>query len=246
MDRNPATTDQRIAKIAERQHGVLTIEQLRACGASDDAVKGRTRSGRLFRIHRGVYAPGHAQLSHEGRWMAAVLACGGVLSHRSAAALWRLLPPKAGFVDVSVAGDGGREQRKGIRVHRSRTLTPALATSLRGIPVTRPARTIADLRKASTCGAASPRELRRAIRQAAVLGLPIEAEAAHDRTRSELEHLFLAPMPKAPSTHPGGQRLDRLDAGRFPMARPTVDRGDGRLPIPPGVEWPSRKIVAAI
>lgn len=36
----------------------------------------------------------------------------------------------------------------------------------------------------------SPRELRRAIRQAEILGLPIGAAPA-DRTRSELEYLFL-------------------------------------------------------
>lgn len=107
IDQKTATSDQRIGQIAERQHGVLTIAQLRAAGVTDDAVKGRVRTGRLRRMHRGVYAIGHSYLSQEGRWMAAVLASGGVLSHRSAAALWRLLPPKSGPIDVSVAGSGG-------------------------------------------------------------------------------------------------------------------------------------------
>jgi very-short-patch-repair endonuclease len=56
----------------------------------------------------------------------------------------------------------------------------------RGIPVTTPARTIADLR-----AVVSPSELRRAIRQAGVLGLPTGFDAPEDRTRSELEHRFL-------------------------------------------------------
>jgi hypothetical protein len=44
---------------------------------------------RLHVIQRGVYAVGHRALTREGRWMAAVLACGprAVLSHHSAAAL---------------------------------------------------------------------------------------------------------------------------------------------------------------
>jgi very-short-patch-repair endonuclease len=64
----------------------------------------------------------------------------------------------------------------------------------RGIPVTTPERTIADLRQAISThlrGAITARELRKAIRQANVLGLPIGAESAKDRTRSDLERDFL-------------------------------------------------------
>jgi very-short-patch-repair endonuclease len=127
--------------------------------------------------------------------MAGALACGGVLSHSSAAALWRLLPPSSGAIDVSVAGNGGRNRRKGIRVHRSRTLTPSDITRRLGIAVTTPARTIIDLRSAAkrgAGGAVSARELRQAVRQAGVLGLRIDdAHEGADRTRSELEDLFL-------------------------------------------------------
>jgi len=59
-------------------------------------------------------------------------------------------------------------------------------TRHRGIPVTTPARTIADLRTL-----VSVRELRRAIRQAEVFGLPTGQEVKSDRTRSELEFQFL-------------------------------------------------------
>ena len=77
-------------------------------------------------------------------------------------------------------------QRKGIRLHRSRTLTPNLVTRRKNIPVTKPSRTIADLRRV-----VSPKELRRAIRQAEVLGLPLGPDSKFDRTRSDLELLFL-------------------------------------------------------
>jgi very-short-patch-repair endonuclease len=177
-----------LAKIAARQHGVVSVPQLRAAGLDSAAVARRARAGRLHRIHRGVYAVGHAALSMEGRWMAAVLACGmrAVLSHRSAAALWGLLPSGAGPVDVTVFGHAGRRRRTGIRVCRSPTLIPAQTTRRDGIPVTRPARTIADLRRL-----VPPEQLRRAIRQASVIGLDIGQDVEADLTRSELERRFL-------------------------------------------------------
>jgi hypothetical protein len=121
--------------------------------------------------------------------MAAVLAGGNgaVVSHRSAAVLWGLLLPRSGPVDISVPRIGGRAARRGIRLHRPRTLNPAATTRRRGIPVTKPVRTIADLRRVVT-----EKELRRAIRQASVLGLPLGPEVAPERTRSDLELDFLA------------------------------------------------------
>jgi very-short-patch-repair endonuclease len=164
--------------------------------------------GLLHRVHRGVYAAGHFALAPEGRWLAAVLALGGgprgggsvlelwgaAVSHRSALSLWSLLPAKQGPCDVIVAGNGGRARRTGLRVHRSLTLVSSDVTLHRGIPVTTPARTIADLRKVISTrrdGAIAGHELRKAIRQANVLGLPIGARDAKVRTRSDLEGDFL-------------------------------------------------------
>jgi very-short-patch-repair endonuclease len=121
--------------------------------------------------------------------MAAVLACGegAALSHRSAAELWGMLDPATGAVDVTVPVAGGRHRRRGIRLHRSPSLTDVVTAVRNGIAVTIPARTIEDLR-----GCISPSLLRRAIRQAEFAGLPIGAHAARsDRTRSELERRFL-------------------------------------------------------
>jgi very-short-patch-repair endonuclease len=63
-----------------------------------------------------------------------------------------------------------------------------------GIPVTKPARTISDLRRVAgrpvETGGISQRELRRAIRQVEYFGLPLGAEEG-DRTRSDLERDFL-------------------------------------------------------
>lgn len=121
---------------------------------------------------------------------------GAAVSHRSAAELWGLLPPRDAPADVSIPGNGGRATRRGIRMHRSLSLVPAHVTLCEGIPVTTPARTISDLRRAVS-GQFGPRsrvsskELRRAIRQADVLGLPIGSPPERDRSRSDLERDFL-------------------------------------------------------
>ena len=83
--------------------------------------------------------------------MAAVLALGGnaVLSHATAARAWELRPSE-GAIHVTVPGDAGRRKRAGLRVHRSRTLTPRDTTTHRGIPITTPARTIIDLARTLT------------------------------------------------------------------------------------------------
>jgi very-short-patch-repair endonuclease len=209
MGEKSANPDAVVARLAAQQHGVVSTRQLQALGLGRNAVGGRLRSGRLHRVHRGVYAVGHRGISQEGRCMAAVLACGSgmiavhattvldqwaaVVSHRSAASLWGLLPDGEGSVDVSILGPGGRRKRAGIRLHRSLSLSPASATLHRAVPVTTPARTISDLRRSARdrrC-AVSAGDLRRAIRQAEVLGLPIGSEAVGDRTRSELERTFL-------------------------------------------------------
>lgn len=177
-----------VARIAARQHGVVTARQLIDAGLSRNGVSRWVRSERLHRVHQGVYAVGHDGMTPERRWIAAVLACGrgAVVSHRSAAEVWGLLTPVDGPVDISVPGNGGKARRRGIRLHRRTSLAREAVTRRHGIAVTRPAQTIADLR-----GCVSAGELRRAIRQADVFGLSIGSEVDHDRTRSELERAFL-------------------------------------------------------
>src|ERR1700753_347074 len=146
MTEFPTTADRRIAKVAARQHGVISAAQLAYAGIDKDGVAWRVRTGRLHRLHRGVYAVGHRSLSWRGRWLAAVLAVGdgAVLSHVSAVALWGYLRPIPGPIHVTVAGDGGRRKRAGVVVHRSRTLAARDITRRHGIAVTTPARSGED------------------------------------------------------------------------------------------------------
>jgi very-short-patch-repair endonuclease len=119
--------------------------------------------------------------------MAATLACGegAVLSHRSAAELWNLLPPTKGIVHVTVPAWHGRKKRPGILLHRSPLLQKEATIRRNGIAVTTTARTLADLGRTAPAGT-----LRAATRQAEYLGLDL-GETPTDHTRSELESAFL-------------------------------------------------------
>lgn len=190
LDNHATAPDLELARLAANQHGVVSVKQLRAIGIGSDAISRRVRSGRLHRVHRGVYAVGHPRLSDQGRCMAAVLACGAgaVLSHRSAAALWDMLYTLRGATDVTVPRSGGPTARKGIHLHRSTSLHPAHTTLRMGIAVTTPARTLSDLRRCVTV-----EELGKARRQAEIRGYRLGDQilVEPDFTRSELERRFL-------------------------------------------------------
>jgi Protein of unknown function (DUF559)/Transcriptional regulator, AbiEi antitoxin len=138
--------DHMIAAIADRQGGVIARGQLARLALSDSAIDHRVRAGRLHVMHRGVYSVGHRVVGAGGRRWAAVLASGpgAVLSHASAAAAWDIRVSATSTVDVTV-GSGGRARRKGIRLHRKRTLPADEVTELDGLPITTPARTLLDL-----------------------------------------------------------------------------------------------------
>ena len=158
----------RMAELARRQHGVVARRQLLAAGARPSTISLWVEAGHLHRLHAGVYAVGHPLLADEGRWMAAVLACGGraFLSHSPGAQL-------AGILDrhlrtalhVSIT-DRTRLRIPGIVVHRPRSLEPRDTTRFRGIPATTPTRTIWDL-----ASSLSPSATRRAFEQAEKLAL---------------------------------------------------------------------------
>ena len=152
---------------------------------------------------------GSPDVTREGRWMAAVLACGrgAVLSHGSAAALHALFEEEKLPVSVSVPSER-IVRRPGLRIHRVRLSQTDIGTVDR-IPVTSPVRTLMDLATELPV----PR-LERAVNQADKLGLIDPEQLRHEverrggqrgvsalrelldrdtyvRTESELERRFL-------------------------------------------------------
>jgi very-short-patch-repair endonuclease len=152
--------DGRIAALATAQHGVVGRGQLAALGLGGTGVDKRLRAKKLHRLYAGVYAVGHRDVSRHGWWMAAVLASGpgAALSHRSAAALWRIRRPVDGADHVTAA----RKSRSSDRIRRHfGVLPPDEVTTREGIPTTTVPRTVFDL-----AATASQEEVEFALREA--------------------------------------------------------------------------------
>lgn len=138
-----AKRERAFAALANRQHGVISRRQLIAGGLGVRTISRRIEAGHLHEIHRGIYLLGDGRVNRKGEWMAAVLAGGegALLSHRSAGALWGIVRPRRGSIDVTSAT--GR-QRPGIAVHEG-AICDEDRTRVDRIPVTILARALFDL-----------------------------------------------------------------------------------------------------
>jgi hypothetical protein len=240
--------DAAIAQVARRQHGVVGRQQLLELGLRRRAIEHRLAIGRLHLLHPGVYAVGYPLVPREGRWMAAVLACGpeAVLSHWSAAAFWGIRPNSRTRIDVTVP-------------HRSRSSAPIRRhishvpideqTTEEGIPVTSVPRTIFDLAATEPVNvvenmlreaeyrqlydrlfaAAVGRALSGAARGAQGEGCPGAAAEVAAGPSSQPAGGTVRPVPAPASPTPSSlQRLDRPRRqalpGRLPLARQRPDR----------------------
>jgi Protein of unknown function (DUF559) len=136
-----------IRALAERQHGVVAHWQLLGAGVGKGLAFDRRAGGLLIPLHQGVCALGHQQLTRDGRWMAAVLACGpgAVLSHFSAGRLWGMCGSYGPIEVLRQSGGFHPRGHRGVRLHQTRRLEPYEVTVERGIPVAVMERVLLDL-----------------------------------------------------------------------------------------------------
>jgi very-short-patch-repair endonuclease len=230
----PLAPDDVVADLAARQHGVVARGQLLAAGIGSRAIVHRVDTGRLHPLYRGVYAVGHRVLSQRGRWMAAVLATGGVLSHRSAAALWSIRPWQ-GRIEITTPRT--RTTRPGLLLHRA-VLADDEVTVEMGIPTTTPARTLLDL-----AGVLPRHQLQQALNEAEIQRLP-GPHALLDRhpTKKGSGALRTAATPTHTRSDLEARFLTFLDARRFPAPRTNT--------LVEGVEadcvWPNHNLIVEL
>lgn len=186
--------DLRLARLAARQHGLVTHRQLTVIGIRGSAVTWRVKTGRLQRIYRGVFAVGHTPQTAEARWIAAVMASGpgAVLSHLDAAALWKIYEAAGARIHVTTARRSSHRV-PGIQVHRARRVDPEDVTVRKAIPVTTVSRTLVDL-----TDVLGPDRILRAMREADYLrlldldNLSTAVQRAHGRRRLKVLKQALA------------------------------------------------------
>jgi hypothetical protein len=230
-----------LARLAMRQHGVVTAAQLQGAGLSRPAISRWTASGHLHRVHPRVYAVGHSALSLDGRLAAALLYAGSsaAFSHTTAAWLWRFIEAEPQTIHLTVPGR--RHSLPEVAVHHSRSVKTA---KCRGLPVTSVPRTLLDL-----AGTLSARQLRRAIAEADYRGLLDEHEIrsvlGHGRRgskalRSALEHHL--PQLARTLSELEERFLELCESAGIPL--PEVNARVGRMRI--DALWRERRLVVEL
>jgi hypothetical protein len=214
-----------LAELASRQHGVVSIRQLRKLlGYSEAGVSEAVRAGRLHRLAHGVYAVGHTELSIHGECLAAVLAVGpgSLLSYWSAGWLWGLVWTEPTTFHVTATGPRRLRDREPVRVHRARNLVDVDRRLEERIPVTSVTRTYLDLAEV-----AKPRWLPTFLKRGEELGVfdYYEVLACCERSRG---HKGVKPLTLALARYRPEGRLLRSDVERHFLA---LVEGAG-LPLP--------------
>jgi hypothetical protein len=161
MSRIDSSLDRSIMRLAQHQHGLIARHQLLGLGAHRLLARSRVRSGAWREMARGVHVVGAAPTTFHQRAMAAALTGGdrALVSHRTAARLYEIVPKRAVPLEISVPRPV-QIRRAGVHVHRSRDLHLAEPSAFADIPVTGLARTIVDL------GAVEPDLVRPAVWEA--------------------------------------------------------------------------------
>jgi len=155
-----------VTSVARGQEGLITRQQLEACGLSPSQIKRWVRDRRLHPVLRTVYVLGPPNVGPRARMRAAALACpGAVISHRSAAALLGLRKVAPVVIDVIPPLEHGRKI-DGIKAHRVPFPGPTELRTAYGIPCTTVARAIVDL-----AGTHGIDKLREAVEMAATRGV---------------------------------------------------------------------------
>jgi very-short-patch-repair endonuclease len=223
---------------------VISHPQLVELDYSVEAIRHRVDTGRLFVVHRGVYALGRRELTREGEWMAAVLACGpeAALSHESAAALLQIAAAPNTPIHVSTLS--ANRSRDGIVVHRRQELS---TKTHQGIPTTTPAETLIDLsttwpqnrleaaiNEADKRDLIRPDRLRKAAGKAGRRGARLRGlldRQTFRLTESELERYFLPIVKKTSLPTPDTQvRFGRYRVDFYwPALRLVVEADSGRF-----------------
>jgi very-short-patch-repair endonuclease len=144
--RSNESLDAVLLRLATRQYGVFSRNQVLSLGFSPSQIDRRITTRRWQCVLPRVYRVGGAPPS--GR-QAALAAClwagnGAAVSHRAAGVLWNLDGVSGNRVELWVPADRKLRAAK-LTVHRSKDLPRADRTHLGCIPITTPARTVIDL-----------------------------------------------------------------------------------------------------
>jgi len=138
-------------------HGVFARAEALRLGVTKSQLATLVRNGRVVRTHPQVFR----SAAHKRTWRAtarsAALSAAGIVSHRSAAAIWGIDGFPEALIEITIS-NGRCVVLPGVKVHRSTQYHLVNLAEIDGLPVTGIARTILDL-----AAVVSPRRLEQAV-----------------------------------------------------------------------------------
>jgi predicted transcriptional regulator of viral defense system/very-short-patch-repair endonuclease len=144
---NQAQTNRALARISERQHQLIRVDDVRASGISRKALDRRVAAGLLSLVDENLYRVTSSPATWHQRALVAVWTQGpgALLSHRAAALLHEIDGIESAPFEILVERWARRRRRRNTVVHETISLTPTDRTVRRAIPCTNVVRTIIDL-----------------------------------------------------------------------------------------------------
>jgi very-short-patch-repair endonuclease len=233
-----------VRAIAAGQGGIVDRAQLLAAGVSSTAIHRALHSGRLHRIHHGIYSTQAPELATEDALLIAALMAAGdgaALSHGTAAWRWHLIPAPPNRIELSVPR--ARTPQRGVALFQAQLRADDLTLNAR-LPSTSVPRTLLDL---------AARYDRRALAKALA-----EAEFHHDLRPADVEatlrrgHPGSAHLRHALEQHAPGHGQVRSDLERRFRAlliRHRIDLPLRNAPLGPWTVdclWPERRVVVEL
>lgn len=240
----------RFESVLASQHGLVTLDQLRAGELTDEQARNLVHQKVLRRLRPRVFGLVGSRDSWDRGLFAAVLSApGSVASHASAARLWNFVPRPEDRYEITI-DRGHRTQMRGVVVHRSGTLSADDVVNLEDIGCTSFERTLCDcttLLSEYQLGRALDDGLRRGVASLRRLrGCAERLESGPGRHMSAVRSLLVA---RAIDFHPGGSKaeLNLLDV--FRRARLPLPVQQYRVKIEdktfrPDFAWPDCKVFA--
>jgi very-short-patch-repair endonuclease len=134
-----------VRALAGDQHGIVSRAQLLTVGIGESAIDRALRSGRLHRLHKGVYSTQAPELAGEDALLIAALLAAGdgaVLSHGTAAWRWHIIPAPPARIELTVPRT--RTPPRGITLFQGQLRPEDLTLNTR-FPSTSVPRTLLDL-----------------------------------------------------------------------------------------------------